>query len=61
MKNKLPTATECIAYVESLGYKLKYKEFCRYCFEDTTGKRPPHNKEMTWNLREMRDAVTFGC
>ena len=61
MKDKLPTVTECITYVESLGYRLRYKEFYRYCFKDITGKRPPHNQEMTWTLREMRDAVTFGC
>ena len=61
MKDKLPTVTECITYVESLGYKLQYKEFYRYCFKDITGNRPLHNKEMTWDLREMRDAVRFGC
>jgi hypothetical protein len=57
----LPKVDECIAYVESLGYKLIVRKRGYYVFKDTTGKRPDHNKEMRWNLNELRHAKQFGC
>ena len=58
----LPSVTECIAYVESLGYRFK-NYFCGgYWFEIIDkSSRPPHNWEMTWTLGEMRNAVKNGC
>lgn len=61
MKEPLPLVGQCIAYVESLGYKLIGRGRGYYIFRDQTGKRPPHNREMTWNLNEMRHAVRYGC
>ena len=61
MKTKLIPVGRCIAYVESLGYKITKRRRGLYIFQDTTGKRPAHNQEMWWNLEEMRHAVKFGC
>ena len=58
---KLPSVQECIAYVKGLGYDLIARKRGFYMFQDNTGKRPPHNKVMVWNLNEMRHAVKFGC
>ena len=57
----LPSAEECIAYVKGLGYDLISRGYGYYIFRDNTGKRPPHNREMAWNLNEMRHAVKYGC
>ena len=60
----LPSVTECIAYVESLGYNFDshihggHSYFFRIKRPET---RPPHNWEMTWTLGEMRNAVKNGC
>jgi len=60
-KKTLPTVKACISYVESLGYNLISRGRGFYIFRDNTGKRPIHNKEMIWNLNEMRHAVLYGC
>lgn len=57
----LPKVNACIAYVKSLGYDLIGRGRGYYIFRDNTGKRPAHNKEMVWNLNEMRHAVRYGC
>lgn len=62
MKMKLPTRNECFEYLDSIGYEFDYRAFAgEYVFKDRTGKRPLHNRVMYWTLREMRDAVRFGC
>jgi hypothetical protein len=58
---QLPDVGECIAYVKGLGYALVVRRRGFYMFRDITGQRPEHNREMTWNLTEMRDAVRYGC
>jgi hypothetical protein len=60
-KTGLASASECIAYVKSLGYDLIGRMGARYFFRDNTGNRPPHCKEMVWSLNEMRHAIKFGC
>ena len=58
----LPKVGECIAYVQSLGYRLIYRRWPCYHFEIIDkSKRPIHNWHMTWTLGEMRDAVKNGC
>jgi hypothetical protein len=59
--DRLPNVEECIAYVKSLGYDLIKRRRGLYIFRDNTGKRPPHNQEMWWNLNEMRHGVKYGC
>ena len=60
-KKNLPTVHECMAYVISLGYACIERGRGYYVFRDVTGQRPLHNKEMTWNLTQMREAVLYGC
>jgi len=63
LKERLPSSKECIAYVESLGYKFNCRSIGGvYHFDivDKT-KRPKHNWHMDWSLRDMRDAVLYGC
>jgi len=59
--NPLPKVEACIEYVEGLGYALISRGRTYYIFRDVTGKRPLHNREMVWNLNEMRHAVQYGC
>lgn len=59
---KLPKVGECIAYVESLGYRLSVRKQGFYLFEVLDkSKRPLHNWKMSWTLNEMRHAVKHGC
>ncbi len=57
----LPDVKDCVEYIKSLGYCLINRGRGFYTFEDSTGKRPAHNKVMTWNLNEMRHAFKHGC
>jgi len=58
----LPSVTEGIAYVESLGYNLIYRRWPCYHFEVIDkSKRPMHNWHMTWTLAEMRHAAKYGA
>ncbi len=50
----LPTVEECIAYIESTDYKLTRRGRGWYIFESST--RPPHCRELTFSLAELRDA-----
>ena len=57
----LPTIKEAIAYLDGIGYDLTRRGRGTYIFQDRTGNRPLHNQTMYWTLRELRDAVRFGC
>lgn len=58
---QIPDVGECIAYVKGLKYALVARGRGFYMFRDETGQRPEHNREMTWTLGEMREAVRYGC
>ena len=58
----LSSVNECIAYVESLGYKLLWRRAGSYAFECIDkSARPKHNWFMSWTLGEMRHAIKNGC
>lgn len=60
----LPSVTECIAYVEGLGYTFQgnVRKHGKYWFRIIRPEtRPPHNWDMLWTLGEMRAAIKNGC
>lgn len=57
-KEKLPGVKECIAYIESCGWKLKNRGRSYYYFYNPD--RPVEHKQMVFNLTELRHAFKHG-
>jgi hypothetical protein len=55
-RNKIPHLKDCIAYIESCGYKYSHKSIIRsYVFYRITD-----NKQVAFDLPEIRHTLKYG-
>ena len=57
----IPKVKDCIAYIESCGWKLAYYNRPWYVFEAADGRRAPGGgKTIPFTLNELRQAFNNG-
>jgi hypothetical protein len=56
--NGTPKVKDCIAYIESCGWKFKGQWWTSYYFENPSANLV--HQEMRFTLRELREALLYG-
>jgi hypothetical protein len=57
---KIPHVKDCIKYIESCGWEFQYYNIGWYVFKRINGRKFASQSEVTFTLKEIRNAFKYG-